>query len=141
MTDALKIALNAADDKKAHDLVALDISAIASFANYFVLCTGDSSRQIQTIADEVEQRLRAFGIRPSHVEGYQNAEWILMDYMDLVVHIFSKNARAYYDLERLWRDAKKVDVELLLREKAPKPATERQRGSGRVRAARSRRPD
>jgi ribosome-associated protein len=125
MTDALKIALNAADDKKAHDLIALDISGIASFASYFVLCTGDSSRQIQTIANEVEQRLRALGIRPSHVEGYQNAEWILMDYMDLVVHIFSKNARAYYDLERLWRDAKKLDVEGLLQVKAPKPATEK----------------
>jgi len=125
MTDALKIALNAADDKKAHDLVVLDISEIASFASYFLLCTGDSSRQIQTIADEVEQRLRTFGIRPSHVEGYRNAEWILMDYMDLVVHIFSKNARAYYDLERLWRDAKKLDVEALLQAKAPKPAAEK----------------
>jgi ribosome-associated protein len=125
MTDALKIALNAADDKKAHDLIVLDISEIASFASYFLLCTGDSSRQIQTIADEVEQRLRAFGIRPSHVEGYRNAEWILMDYMDLVVHIFSKNARAYYDLERLWRDAKKLDVEVLLQAKAPKPAAEK----------------
>jgi len=121
MTDTLKIALSAADDKKAHDLVALDISGIASFASYFILCTGDSSRQIQTIADEVEQRLRALGIRPSHVEGYQNAEWILMDYIDLVVHIFSKSARAYYDLERLWRDAKKLDTDKMLQSKAPKP--------------------
>ncbi len=120
MTDALKIALKAADDKKAHDLVALDISAIASFADHFLICTGDSSRQMQAIADEVEQRLKACGIRPSHVEGYQNAEWILMDYIDLVVHIFSKNARIYYDLERLWRDGKKLDVEEMLREK-PKP--------------------
>jgi ribosome-associated protein len=120
MTDILKIALKAADDKKAHDLVALDISAIASFADHFIVCTGDSSRQMQAIADEVEERLKACGIRPSHVEGYQNAEWILMDYIDLVVHIFSKNARIYYDLERLWRDGKKLDVEGMLREK-PKP--------------------
>ncbi len=121
MIDALKIAVNAADDKKAYDLVALDISGIASFADYFLLCTGDSSRQMQAIADEVEQRLKTVGIRPSHVEGYQNAEWILLDYMDLVIHIFSKNARAYYDLERLWRDGKKLDTSKLIQEKAPKP--------------------
>ena len=125
MTDSLKIALNAADAKKASDLVALDISGIATFANYFLICTGDSSRQIQAIADEVEQRLKANGIRPSHVEGYQNAEWILMDYIDLVVHIFSKNARAYYDLERLWRDGKKLDVSALLQDKAPKQSSRR----------------
>jgi ribosome-associated protein len=121
MIDALKIAVRAADDKKAHDLVVLDISEIASFADYFLLCTGDSSRQTQAIADEVEQRLKALGTRPSHVEGYQNAEWILMDYIDFVVHIFSKNARAYYDLERLWRDGKKLDTDVLVSEKSPKP--------------------
>ena len=117
MTDALKIAVNAADDKKANDLVALDISRIASFANYFLICTGDSSRQMQAIADEVEKRLKACGIRPSHVEGYQNSEWILMDYADLVIHIFSKNARIYYDLERLWRDGKKLDPSQFLEKK------------------------
>ena len=103
MTDALKIAAKAADDKKARDLVALDISGIASFASYFLLCTGDSSRQMQAIADEVEKQLKASGLRPSHVEGYRNSEWILLDYLELVVHIFSKTARAYYDLERLWK--------------------------------------
>lgn len=124
MIDALRIAVHAADNKKAHDLVALDISGIASFTNYFLLCTGDSSRQMQAIADEVEKRLKASGIRPSHIEGYQNSEWILMDYIDLVIHIFSKSARAYYDLERLWRDGKKLDVEKLLEEARPaaKPA-------------------
>ena len=120
MIDALKIAVNAADDKKAYDLVVLDISRITSFASYFFLCTGDSSRQIQAIADEVEKKLKAFGIRPSHVEGYQNSEWILMDYLDFVVHIFSKNARAYYDLERLWRDGKKLDTKLLIEQKEAK---------------------
>jgi len=127
MIDAMKIAVNAADDKKAHDLVALDISEIASFANYFLLCTGDSSRQMQAIADEVEQRLKAFGVRPSHIEGYQNAEWILMDYIDLVIHIFSKNARIYYDLERLWRDGKRLDTSKLIQEKAPKQSAKKTR--------------
>ncbi len=117
MIDALKIAAHAADDKKAHDLVALDISAIASFADFFLLCTGDSARQMQAIADEVEKKLKASGIRPSHVEGYQNSEWILMDYIDLVVHIFSKTARAYYDLERLWRDGKRLDISKLIQQK------------------------
>ncbi len=114
--DALKIALKAADDKKAYDLLALDISEIATFANYFLFCTGDSSRQIQAIADEIEKQLKAVGMRSSHIEGYQNSEWILMDYFDLVVHIFSKEARAFYDLERLWRDGKKLNAGKLIRE-------------------------
>jgi ribosome-associated protein len=120
MTDALKIAVKAADDKKAHDMVAMDIAQIASFASYFLICTGDSSRQIQAIADEIEEKLKVVGIRPSHVEGYQNAEWILMDYSDFVVHIFSKDARFYYDLERLWRDGKKMDTDAMIKEMTPK---------------------
>ncbi len=114
MIDALKIALNAADSKKASDIVAMDITEIATFTNYFLICSGDSSRQMHAIADEVEKQLAASGIRPSHIEGYQNAEWILMDYIDLVVHIFSKNARTYYDLERLWRDGKELDTDKLI---------------------------
>jgi ribosome-associated protein len=121
MNEALKIAVNAADDKKAYDLVILDISKIASFANHFLLCTADSSRQMQAIADEIEKRLKTAGIRPSHVEGYQNSEWILIDYMDLVIHIFSRNARAFYDLERLWRDAKRMDAGLMIEKKEVKP--------------------
>jgi ribosome-associated protein len=125
MMDTLKIAVTAADDKKAHDLVALDISEIASFASYFLFCTGDSSRQMQSIADEIESRLKVAGLRPAHIEGYQNAEWILIDCSDLVVHIFSKTARIYYDLERLWRDGKKLDIEKLIIKKAVKPAVKR----------------
>ena len=121
MNEALRIAVNAADDKKANDLVILDISKVTSFANYFLLCTGDSSRQMQAIADEVEKKLKEAGIRPSHVEGYQNSEWILLDCMDLVVHIFSKNARAFYDLERLWRDAKRMDASPMIEKKEVRP--------------------
>ena len=121
MKDALKIALKAAEDKQAIDILVLDISSIASFANYFLLCTGDSSRQIQAIVDEVERKLRESGFRPTHIEGYRNAEWVLMDYLDVVVHVFSKKARAYYDLERLWRDGRKLDTKKLLpRRRAPK---------------------
>ncbi len=125
MIDALKIAVNAADDKKAYDLVVLDISRITSFASYFFLCTGDSSRQMQAIADEVEKKLKEVGVRPSHVEGYQNSEWILMDYMEFVVHIFSKNARAYYDLERLWRDGKRIDTKPLIEQREQKAVQRR----------------
>ena len=110
--DLLKLAAMAADDKKARDMIALDISAIASFADWFLICTGDSSRQAQAISDEIEMRLKQAGVRPYHIEGYQNAEWVVMDYSDLVVHIFSKTARAYYDLERLWRDAVPIELKL-----------------------------
>ena len=114
MKEVLKIAVKAVDDKKASDIVVMDISGVASFADYFLLCSGDSSRQIHAIADEVEAKLAAKGQRAAHVEGYNHAEWILLDYVDLVIHIFSKKARAYYDLERLWRDAKTIDVAQLI---------------------------
>jgi ribosome-associated protein len=126
MNEALRLALVAFEDKKAFDIVLLDISKVASFASYFLMCSGDSSRQIQAIADEVEKKLKENGIRPNHVEGYRHAEWILMDYVDLVVHVFSKSARAYYDLERLWRDGKRLDAQRVLNAKARKtPASAR----------------
>jgi len=122
--EKLRIALRAIDDKQAQDVVVLDISGIAAFASYFLLCSGDSSRQIQAIVDEVELKLREEKIRPTHIEGYRNAEWVLMDYLDLVVHVFSKKARAYYDLERLWRDGKRLEVKKLLQARKA-PATPR----------------
>ena len=121
MRDELKIALKAVESKKGSEITVLDISEIASFASYFLLCTGESSRQIQAIADEVVTKLKENGTRANHIEGYRNAEWVLLDYNDLVVHIFSKSARAYYDLERLWRDARKLDARRLLRPAARKP--------------------
>lgn len=83
---------------------------ITSFADYFIICTGTNSRQIQAIADEVGLRLKEVGERPVSVEGYDNAEWVLADYGDYLVHIFSEQARSYYDLERLWRDAKVIEI-------------------------------
>ena len=126
MKDVLRLALAALEDKKAFDVVLLDISKVASFASYFLMCSGDSSRQIQAIADEVGKKLKENGIRPNHIEGYRHAEWVLMDYVDFVVHVFSKNARAYYDLERLWRDGKRLDVQKFLTAKTRKiPASAR----------------
>lgn len=86
----------------------LDVREVTSFTDYFVIATGANPRQIQAIADEITQRLKQHGEYPASLEGYQNAEWILIDYGDFVVHIFSPKARVYYDLERLWRDAKPV---------------------------------
>ena len=129
MNEELKIAVAAVESKKGIDIVVLDISSVATFADYFLICSGDSSRQIQAIADEVEMKLAARGFKPSHIEGYAHAEWILLDYLDLVIHIFSKQARAYYDLERLWRDAKTLDLQQLVSQ--PEKET--------VRAPRSRR--
>jgi ribosome-associated protein len=91
-------------------VVVLDLRGITSFADYFVMCSGTNARQIQAIADEIGKRLDEDGERPKNVEGYQNAEWVLADYGDFIVHVFSEQARSYYDLERLWRDAKRVEI-------------------------------
>ncbi len=102
--------MRAAESKKATDIRVLDLTGITSFTDYFVICTGANARQIQAIADEVEARLKAEGERPLNIEGYNQAEWVLADYGDFLVHIFSPQARAYYDLERLWRNARPVEV-------------------------------
>lgn len=107
----VETAARAAADKKAQDIVLLRLSAITSFTDYFLICSGNSARQVQAIADEVQAQLKKQGVRPLNVEGYNSAEWVLIDYGPLVVHIFSENARRFYDLERLWRDAEKVKVE------------------------------
>ena len=86
----------------------LDVREVTSFADYFVICSGANTRQIQAIGEEIQAQLKKLGEYPSSVEGYQNAEWVLVDYGDYLIHIFSEKARVYYDLERLWRDAKRV---------------------------------
>jgi ribosome-associated protein len=89
----------------------LDLAGVTSFADYFVICTGANARQIQAISDEVGLRLKQEqGALPLSVEGYQQAEWVLADYGDFLVHVFSPKARTYYDLERLWRSAKPVEI-------------------------------
>lgn len=102
--------MRAAESKKATDIRVLDLTGITSFTDYFVICTGANARQIQAISDEVEVRLKQKGERPLNIEGYNQAEWVLADYGDFLVHIFSPAARAYYDLERLWRNARPVEV-------------------------------
>lgn len=100
-------AARAALEKKAEDVVALDLRPTASFTDYFLLASGANQKQILAIADAVRERLRADGLRPDHLEGYPRQEWILLDYGSFVVHIFTRRMRAFYDLERLWGAARR----------------------------------
>ncbi len=103
-------ALHPASDKKALDLIALDLRSVASFTDLFLIASGTNSRQVQAIADEVVERLKKISTRPARIEGYKTAEWVLLDYGDFIFHIFEEKARRFYDLERLWRDAARVGL-------------------------------
>jgi len=103
-------AIAACQEKKAEELTILVLEkGSGAFTDYFVICSGTNPRQIQAIADEVELRLKKNGMRPAHVEGYRQAEWVLLDYVDFVVHVFSEESRKFYELERLWKSAKKLE--------------------------------
>ena len=104
-------AVSAADDRKAVDLKVLHLQQVSDFTDYFVICSGTSERQVQAIADAVQERLREIKVRPLHVEGYNRAQWVLIDYGDLVVHVFQEEPRRYYALERLWGDAPDATAE------------------------------
>jgi ribosome-associated protein len=103
-------AVRAAEDKKANDLLVLDLRKAAGFTDYFVICSGTNPRQIRAIADGVLEALAVEGARPAHVEGYDRAEWILLDYFDFIVHVFASETRVFYGLERLWGSAERVEV-------------------------------
>jgi ribosome-associated protein len=104
------IALQAAKNKKAEDITVLQLGKESSaFTDYFLICSGNNPRQVQAIADEVDEGLSREGLEPNHREGFDQAEWVLLDYVDFVVHIFSRKSRGFYDLERLWKSAKQVD--------------------------------
>jgi ribosome-associated protein len=102
--------VRAAEDKKAHDLLVLDLRKAAGFTDYFVICSGTNPRQIRAIADAVLERLAVDGAKPAHVEGYDRSEWVLLDYFDFIVHIFGPETRAFYRLERLWGSAERIEV-------------------------------
>lgn len=128
-------AIQACLDKKAEELSILEMEKDSgAFTDYFVLCSGTNPRQVQAIADEVELRLKTAGVRPAHVEGYKQAEWILVDYVDFIVHVFSEKARKYYDLERLWKTAKRLETSELKTVTKAKTAT-RKKAAPRKRAA------
>jgi ribosome-associated protein len=121
-------AIAACQEKKAEEITVLELEKNSgAFTDYFVVCSGTNPRQIQAVSDEVEERLKISGLRPAHVEGYKQAEWVLLDYVDFVVHVFSEKARKFYDLERLWKSAKRMEpAELLSRR------TRAKRNTGRV---------
>lgn len=102
---AISVVIDAAQDRKATGMVVLDLKKAGAFTDYFVICSASNPRQVQAIADAVEEALKTQKQRPSLVEGYARAEWILLDYFDFVVHVFSKHARDFYGLDRLWGSA------------------------------------
>ncbi len=117
--DDLKVQVNeailACQDKQAEDVAILELEKDSgAFTDYFVMCSGTNPRQVQAIADAVDERLERLGIRVTHSEGYKQAEWVLLDYVDFVVHVFSEKARQFYDLERLWKSAKRLEPAALL---------------------------
>jgi ribosome-associated protein len=103
-------AISAVLDKKASQVVVLDLRHTPAFTDFFVLCSGQNSRQVKAIADSVEEALRAAGVRPAHVEGYDRADWVLMDFFTFIVHVFAPHTRDFYSLERLWGDAERIEI-------------------------------
>jgi len=123
LTKQVSEAITACLDKKAEDLTLLELEqGSGAFTDYFVICSGSNPRQIQAISDEVELRLKHAGLYPNNIEGYRQAEWVLIDCVDFVVHIFSESARRYYDLERLWKSAKKLQPEDLISKRRKRTA-------------------
>lgn len=119
-------ALHACEEKKAQEISVLELEkGSGAFTDYFLICSGANQRQIQTIADSVQERLKTLGLHIAHAEGYKQADWVLLDYVDFVVHIFSEQARKFYDLERLWRSAQKVTPRDLESRRAAKSAAPR----------------
>jgi ribosome-associated protein len=110
LTGEIAKAVRAALDKKAGDVVVLDLRHTPAFTDFFLVCSGQNQRQVHAIADAVEESLKAARVRPSHVEGYDRGEWILMDYFSFIVHIFTPQTREFYSLERLWGDADRIEV-------------------------------
>ena len=106
-----KLACDALDDKKALEIKVIKIENVSTLADYFIIASGTNHNQVQAMADNVDETLGRAGYEPKQIEGYQNANWILMDYRDIVIHIFDEENRLFYDLERIWRDGTVVEVE------------------------------
>lgn len=105
-----KLAILALEDKKAEDIRVIDISEVSVLADYFIIADGNNRNQVQAMIDNVEETLGKAGYEPKQIEGYQNANWVLMDYTDVIVHVFDKENRLFYDLERIWRDGKQIEL-------------------------------
>lgn len=108
--EGLRLALEAAFSKKAGQATVLDLRKKAAFTDFFVVCTGQNPRQVKAIVDAIEDALRKAGIKPLHIEGYERAEWVLVDGFDFIVHVFTPDTREFYSLERLWGSAEPIVV-------------------------------
>ena len=108
-----KLAIEALEDKKAEDIKVIDISEVSVLADYFIIANGSNRSQVQALCDNVSEMLGRAGVHTKQVEGYESANWILLDFGDIIVHVFDKENRLFYDLERIWRDGIQVDVENL----------------------------
>ena len=111
--DMLKVIIDALQDKKAEDIRVIDISNVSVIADYFVIASGSNTNQIQAMVDNVEEEMFKAGFDDPKVEGYNTASWILLDYKDVIVHVFSEDDREIYNIERIWRDGKEVDINSL----------------------------
>lgn len=111
--DMLKVIIDALQDKKAEDIRVIDISNVSVIADYFVIASGSNTNQIQAMVDNVEEEMFKAGFDNPKVEGYNTASWILLDYNDVIVHVFSEDDRAFYNIERIWRDGKEIDINSL----------------------------
>jgi ribosome-associated protein len=105
----VRAAISAAQEKQAVDVILLDLEGLAAFTDYFIVCTGFSSRQLEAICDEIEERLERSGVRLQHREGKAGSDWMLLDFGSLIVHVFTERTRHFYDLERLWRAARRIE--------------------------------
>lgn len=110
MTEVLKQITEKLSDKKAWDIKIIDISEMSIMADYFIIASGNNFNQLHSMADYLEDELLKMGYKPNHVEGYNNANWILMDYSDFVIHLFDKESRSFYDLERIWKGGNIVNI-------------------------------
>ena len=108
--EMLKVIIDALQDKKAEDIRVIDISNVSVIADYFVIASGSNTNQIQAMVDNVEEEMFTAGFDNPKVEGYNTASWILLDYNDVIVHVFSEDDRAFYNIERIWRDGKEIDI-------------------------------
>ncbi len=111
-----RLAIEALEDKKAENISIIDISEVSVLADYFLIASGGNRNQVQALTDNVEEKLGRAGVTPRQIEGYDTANWILMDYGDIIVHVFDRENRLFYDLERIWRDGRAVDADSFLKD-------------------------
>lgn len=113
--EKVKIVVKALDEKKAEDIKVIDISKISSIGDYFIIATGDNQRLVHSLCNEVEEKLSKEKVHPKNIEGFQNGNWVLMDYEDFIIHVFDKQSRDFYNLDRIWKDGNNISIDVLIK--------------------------